>query len=583
MSSTVHTSAAGNSGSAFDPNQEKPWLQYYPEWTDHSLEYGTTTLPEMYQQNLEKNANKPAATFFGRTLTFAELDRDVRRAAAGLKAFGVREGDRVAIMLPNCPQHIVAFYAVQLLGAVVVEHNPLYTANELRPQFADHGARIAIVWDKTADTLEKLRPDTPLETVISVDMTRAMPRKTRLALRIPLPKVREARAQLTGPCTNTVPFEALTGSAIGGEGADIDIPEALTPDSPAVILYTSGTTGAPKGAVLSHKNLHANPVQGRAWVKELQEPGQRMLATLPFFHAYGLTFSLTLMMLVGSELNLLPAPKMNLIMNALKKRPPTFIPGVPTVFERIVKTAREKHVDMSKVQVGFSGASSLPVEVIEEWESLTGGHLVEGYGLTETSPIIVGNPRTEDRRPGYIGIPFPDTQIRIANEDNLDEDMPFGEPGEILVKGPQVFGGYFNNEEATEKAFHNGWFRTGDMGVMEEDGFIKLVSRIKELIITGGFNVYPAEVEEVMRKHRDVIDVAVVGRPREDGSEDVVACVTLRDGAALDPEGLKDFARENLTRYKVPRTFYHFEELARDQMGKIRRREVRDDLLNMLS
>ena len=316
MSSTVHTSAAGNSGSAFDPNQEKPWLQYYPEWTDHSLEYGTTTLPEMYLQNLEKNANKPAATFFGRTLTFAELDRDVRRAAAGLKAFGVREGDRVAIMLPNCPQHIVAFYAVQLLGAVVVEHNPLYTANELRPQFADHGARIAIVWDKTADTLEKLRPDTPLETVISVDMTRAMPRKTRLALRIPLPKVREARAQLTGPCTNTVPFEALTGSAIGGEGADIDIPEALTPDSPAVILYTSGTTGAPKGAVLSHKNLHANPVQGRAWVKELQEPGQRMLATLPFFHAYGLTFSLTLMMLVGSELNLLPAPKMNLIMNA---------------------------------------------------------------------------------------------------------------------------------------------------------------------------------------------------------------------------------------------------------------------------
>ena len=194
----------------------------------------------------------------------------------------------------------------------------------------------------------------------------------------------------------------------------------------------------------------------------------------------------------------------------------------------------------------------------------------------------MGNPQTADRRPGYIGIPFPDTEIRIVDPDNPDKDMPYGEDGEILAKGPQVFSGYFNNPEATEKVFHNGWFRTGDMGVMEEDGFIKLVSRIKELIITGGFNVYPAEVEEVIRTHKDVEDVAVVGRPRSDGSEDVVACVVLRDGAALDPDGLKDFARENLTRYKVPRTFYHFEELAKDQMGKLRRREVREDLLSKL-
>jgi len=290
-----------------------------------------------------------------------------------------------------------------------------------------------------------------------------------------------------------------------------------------------------------------------------------------------------LTVLIGSELVLLPAPKMDLIMNAVKKTPPTFVPGVPTVFERMLKAAKKKNVDLSKVQIGFSGASSLPKEIIEEWEQSTGGRLVEGYGLTETSPIIVGNPESADRRPGYIGIPFPDTQIRIVNPDAPDEDMPFGETGEILVKGPQVFSGYFNNPEATEKVFHDGWFRTGDMGVMEEDGFIKLVSRIKELIITGGFNVYPAEVEEVIRTHKDVADVAVVGRPRSDGSEDVVACVVLNDGAALDPDGLKEFARENLTRYKVPRTFYHFDELAKDQMGKIRRREVRDDLLEKLA
>ena len=219
---------------------------------------------------------------------------------------------------------------------------------------------------------------------------------------------------------------------------------------------------------------------------------------------------------------------------------------------------------------------------MEKWERLTGGLLVEGYGLTETSPIIVGNPMNKNRRPGYVGIPFPDTEIRVANPDNLDETQPDGTEGEILVKGPQVFSGYLNQPEATEASVHDGWYRTGDVGVMEEDGFIRLVARIKEVIITGGFNVYPIEVEEAMREHPDIVDLAVVGRPRPDGSEDVVACVTLSEGAALDPEGLKDFARERLTRYKVPRTFYHFEDLARDQLGKIRRREVQQDLLKLL-
>ncbi|MEX3504122.1 long-chain-fatty-acid--CoA ligase [Corynebacterium sp. LK2510] len=569
--------------SSTDAQQPAPWLAYYPEWTmNQSLEYGTVTLGQIYEDNLSKNGDKPATWFFGRTQTYAELDREVRHAAAGLKGLGVRPGDRVAILLPNCPQHVAAFMAVQLLGGVVVEHNPLYTAAELKPQFKDHGARVAIVWDKVADTMEKLRPDTPLETVVSVNMTKAMPRLQQMALRLPVKKLRDARNKLTGPTNNTVAWETLTGLAIGGAGADITLPESVTPEDPALILYTSGTTGRPKGAVLSHRNLIANAQQGVAWVKELQEPNQRMLATLPFFHAYGLTFSLTLTFLIGSEVVLLPAPEMNLIMGALKKHTPTFVPGVPTLFTRIIDEAEAKGIDLSEVKIGFSGASSLPGEIIARWEAITGGHLVEGYGLTETSPILVGNPRSADRRPGYIGIPFPDTEIRIANPENLDEDMPTGEAGELLARGPQVFSGYLHNEEATEAAFHDGWFRTGDMGFMEEDGFIKLVSRIKELIITGGFNVYPQEVEDVVRQHPDVIDVAVVGRPRADGSEDVVACVTLREGAPLDPEGLKEFARERLTRYKVPRTFYHFEELARDQLGKIRRREVQADLLERL-
>ncbi|WKD56765.1 Long-chain-fatty-acid--CoA ligase [Corynebacterium capitovis DSM 44611] len=565
-------------------NPQKPWLQYYPEWTDHSLTYGTTTLPQLYESNLKAHADRPATRFFGRSQTFKQLDAEVRQAAAGLQALGVKAGDRVALLLPNCPQHIAAFFAVQLLGAVVVEHNPLYTAAELRPQFSNHGARVAICWDKVAQTALTLKEGTDLESVVSVDMTVAMPRLQQAALRIPLKKIRAARAQLAAPrrAAGTIAWEELTSSSFGGDGAGLSAPNTVTPDSPALILYTSGTTGQPKGAVLSHANLHANAYQGVAWVREFQQGNQRMLATLPFFHAYGLTFSLTLTFLIGSEVILLPAPQINLVMSAIKKYKPTFIPGVPTLFERIVDSAKETGADLSDITTGFAGASSLPAQVIDEWEALTGGHLVEGYGLTEASPILVGNPQSSSRRPGYIGIPFPDTEIRIANPENPDEDMPAGEAGELLARGPQVFSGYLGNEDATRAAFHDGWFRTGDMGVMEDDGFIKLVSRIKELIITGGFNVYPQEVEDVIRQHPDVVDVAVVGRPRSDGSEDVVACVTLAEGAPLDPDSLKDFARERLTRYKVPRTFYHFEELARDPLGKIRRREVQSDLIERL-
>ena len=562
--------------------ESKAWLQHYPEWTPHSLEYGDTTLLDVYDNNLALSPDKPATYFFGRTQSYAELDKQVRRAAAGLRAFGVRPGDRVAIVAPNCPQFIASFWAVLKLGAIAVLHNPLYTAHELEGLFQNHGARIAISWDKTASTLEKLRATTDLETVVSINMVNAMPTAQRLALRLPIPPLKSKRDQLTAPAPNTVPWESLVGNAIGGDGSDVVSPEEVTKDSTAIIMYTSGTTGKPKGAELTHGNLFANILMGKHWVPQLGDSPERMLAALPFFHAYGLTMNATLAPLIASELVLLPSPQMPLIMDLMKKHTPTWVPGVPTLYERIVAKAEENDVSLDGVRAAFSGASTLPVETVEKWEKYTGGMLVEGYGLTECSPIIVGNPMTSARRPGYVGIPFPDTEIRIANPENLDETMPDGEEGEVLARGPQVFKGYFGDEEATQKAFHGDWFRTGDMGVMEDDGFIRLVSRIKEIIITGGFNVYPGEVEEVLTSHPDVDQAAVVGRPRSDGSEDVVACVILADGAAMDPEGLKDYCRERLTRYKVPRTFYHFEELASDQLGKVRRRAVQEDLLKRL-
>lgn len=558
--------------------ETKAWLRYYPEWTPHSLDYEQTTLLDIYDNNLALKADKPATNFFGRIQTYGELDRQVRRAAAGLRAFGVRPGDKVAIVLPNCPQHIAAFYAILKLGATVVEHNPLYTAHELEKPFADHGARVVIAWDKAAPTLEKLRGTTSLETIVSVNMIEAMPKVQQLALRLPVPALRKSRESLSEPAPNSVPWEALIGSAIGGDGSDIDSCPEVTKDSIALILYTSGTTGTPKGAQLSHGNLFANLLQGKAWVPGLGEKDEKMLAALPMFHAYGMTMVGTLGVYIGAEMILLPTPRIDLIMKVMKKNTPTWLPGVPTIYEKIVEAAEESGIDISGVDNAFSGASTLPVSTVERWERSTGGLLVEGYGLTETSPIIVGNPMNSDRRPGYVGIPFPDTEVRIADPEDLSRTMPDGEEGEVVVRGPQVFQGYLNQPEATAASFHGDWYRTGDVGVMEEDGFIRLVARIKEVIITGGFNVYPAEVEEVVTGHPDVVGAAVVGLPREDGSEEVVAAITLREGAAMDPEALKEYARERLTRYKVPRRFYHFEELPQNVMGKVLRREVQEIL-----
>lgn len=562
--------------------ETKAWLQYYPSWTPHSLDYGDTTLLDIYDNNLAINADKPATYFFGKRQSYADLDKQVRSAAAGLRALGVRAGDRVAICLPNCPQHVAAYYAVLKLGAIVVEHNPLYTAHELEAPFTDHGARVAIVWDKAASTLEKLRRTTPLETIVSVNMIDAMPPLQKYALKLPIPALMKKRDALTAPAPNTIPWQILTGNALGGQGEDIVSCPEVTKDSVALILYTSGTTGAPKGAQLTHGGLFANLLQGKAWIQGLGDQDERLLGAIPMFHAYGVTIVLNLAIYIGGEMVLLPAPQIPLIMQIMKKETPTWVPGVPTLYQKIVEAAEKDGISISGIRNSFSGASTLPVDTVTHWEALTGGLLVEGYGLTETSPIIVGNPMTTDRRPGYVGIPFPDTEVRIANPENLDETMPDGQEGEVLVRGPQVFAGYLNQPEATARSFHNDWYRTGDVGIMEEDGFIKLVARIKEVIITGGFNVYPVEVEDVLRQHPDVLEAAVVGLPRGDGSESVVAAITLNEGAALDPEGLKDYCRENLTRYKVPRTFYHFEELAKDQLGKIRRREVQTELIQKL-
>lgn len=555
----------------------KAWIQQYAKWTDPTPKLSSDTLVSMFNRIVATTPKRPATWFMGKTLTYEQLNDKVTRLAGQLYAMGVRPGDRVALALPNCPQHIIAITAILRLGATAVEHNPLYTSYELRSQFLDHGAKIAIVFDKQAATFTALTEDTPLETVISVNMIDEMPWTTKAILSVPIGPVKSKRNQLTGAAPGTT---GLTGLLSAPQHPAPTPP--IEPEDTAIMIYTSGTTGEPKGVPLTHHNIVSVLIAGMSWLEDWGAVDEKVLGVLPLFHIYGFALNYGLPLTKGALMVLVPAPKPELYQQAILKTRPTVLPGVPTLYDRIIDWAVETKADLSSLHTSISGAATLPAATIERWEQATGGRLIEGYGLTETSPILAGNTLDGTRRPGYIGLPFPNTEIRIANPDNPAETMPDGEPGELLARGPQVFSGYLNKPEATDRAFYQDWFRTGDMAVMEPDGWIKLVARIKEIIITGGFNVYPDEVEQVMREHPDITDIAAVGRPRADGSEDVVACVTLRDGAALDPEGMKTFARERLTRYKVPRTFYHFEELNRDQTGKVRRREVQETLIRML-
>jgi long-chain acyl-CoA synthetase len=555
----------------------RPWLSSYADGVAADIDVPDGSLVDLLEEAARRFGDRAALDFFGSTTSYAALGDQVGRAASALAGLGVRAGDRVAIVLPNCPQHVVAFYAALRLGAVVVEHNPLYTEAELAQQLSDHGARVAVVWDKVAPAVLASMPRTAVETVVSVDLTTALPLAKRLALRLPLRRARETRAAMTAPAAGTIAWDRLVGAA---RPLPADHPRP-GPDDTALLQYTGGTTGTPKGAVLSHRNLRANAAQGRAWVPGLRDGEETIYAVLPLFHAYGLTLCLTFAMSIGATLVLFPRFDVDQVLEAVKRRPPTFLPAVPPIYERLASVARERGVDLTSIRYGISGAMALPPAVVDKWEQVSGGLLVEGYGMTETSPVALGNPVSAARRPGTVGVPFPSTEIRVVDPDDPSVDRALGERGELLLRGPQVFSGYWQRPEETAAVLlPGGWLRTGDVVVMAEDGFVTIVDRIKELVITGGFNVYPSEVEDALRHVPGVLDAAVVGLPTPDGGEQVVAAVVPEPGAELDPDAVREASREHLAGYKVPRRVVVVDELPRSIIGKVLRRQVRDRLIS---
>ncbi len=557
-----------------DDRPEAPWTRHYQPGVPAEIELPTESLVALCERSVIEGGQAIATDFFGRTTTYTELGDQIARAAEGLRRLGVKAGDRVALILPNCPQHVVAFYAVLRLGAIVVEHNPLYTSRELRHLFEDHAARVVISWDAAVEKLREMPTDVKPERIVAVNLLKAFPLIKQLALKLPIPSLRATRDRLTKPAPGAMSWEELlTAPPIDPAHPRPDVKDL------AVIQYTSGTTGQPKGAMLSHFNLYSNALQGEAWMHGAQYRKEVFYAILPMFHAFGMTLFLTYGILKQARLVLFPAFDADMVIDAARKNPPTVYCAVPPIYEATAKKSIEKGVDISTAKYCISGAMNLPDSTVALWESVSGGLLVEGYGMTEASPVCLGNPFHPSRRTGTIGIPFPSTWMLVVDPDDPTREVAQGERGELLIKGPQVFGGYWNNDvETVRTLLPGGWLRTGDVVTVDADGFTTIVDRVKELIITGGFNVSPSEVEVALKAHPGIVDAAVVGLPAAGGGERVVAAVQPREGVTLDAAELRAFCKERLSGYKVPREFYVLEEFPKSMLGKVLRKQVREQL-----
>lgn len=554
----------------------KPWLRFYPSGVPEEVEVPPVPLPALLDDAVARYPRRRALAFFGRTLTYQQLRTAVDHVAAGLRRLGVVKGDRVAIILPNCPQQVIAFYATLRLGAIVVQHNPLYTAPELHHQLADCGAKVAIVFDRVYTTLAEARPGTRVEHVVVTSLVDYLPGRKRLALRLPLERARQAREELLAdlpPGADVLPFkELLRADTERLRPAVVDPARDL-----ALLQYTGGTTGRPKGAMLTHRNLVANAYQTRAWDPQIRDGKEVTVAVLPLFHAFGLTFCLTTTVLFGGTVVLLPRFDVDMLLAAIGKWKPTILPGVPPIYAQLIASPQARRYKLASIRTCVSGAMRLPRETVRDFQAATGARLVQGYGLTETSPVAMANPLNGNARHVSVGVPVPSTQARIVNETDPDTVMPVGAAGELVVRGPQAFHGYWNQLQDSAQVLRGGWVHTGDIAFMSPDGFFTLIDRKRDVIMVSGFSVFPSEIEDVVRSHPAVQDCAVIGVPDAYRGEAVKACVIVEPGYGLTDEDLRAHCARYLVNYKVPSLVEARDELPRNMLGKVLRRLLREE------
>jgi long-chain acyl-CoA synthetase len=570
---------------------EKPWLSEYDSGVPATIDYPKVPLHQFLLDTAAKYPSKTALVFgnvvepLGNTLmdapmTYGQLLELSERFSSALQKLGVEKGDRVAVHLPNCPQFIIAYYGTLMAGGIVVPCNPQYVARELEHQFNDSGAKVAVTLSLTYPVLKQIRANTQVQHVVVTNIKEYFPGLLKFLFTATKEK-KEGHFQDISGDADTYWFQDLLAQAPAKPE-----PVEVHPADTAVLMYTGGTTGVSKGAQLTHGNIVANAIQTRWWMWDSKEGEEVMMAALPLYHSYSMTVSMNHTIYLGGKMILIPNPRILVhVLKSINKHKPTLYPGVPAQYVAVTNHPEIGKYDLSTIRACISGAAGLPPEVQEGFERLTGGKLVEGYGLSEASPVTHCNPIYGKRKEGsWIGLPFPDTEAVIKDLETGEKVLGVGEIGELCVRGPQVMKGYWNMPTETANTLRAGWLHTGDIARMDTDGFFQIVDRKKDMILgTGGYNIYPREVEDVLYEHPKILEAAVAGVPvGQEKGERVKAYIVLKPGETATEEEIMDYCRENLAYYKVPKFIEFRDELPKTMVGKMLRRVLVEEELKRL-
>jgi len=551
-------------------HEERPWLKFYEPGVPPVLTYPEITLGNVLSQTAGNYPHHAALVFYGKKITYKELDALVNQFAHALIGIGVGKGDRVALMLPNIPQMVIAYYGTLRIGAVAVPTNPLYHEHELEVQLHDSGAETIVAVDMFYPVLSRVLSRTKVKHVVLCGVKDFLPFPLNFLYPI------KARIEKQWVSVRRMPplydFEEMLRHA-PATPTNVDVASTDT----ALLQYTGGTTGVPKGAVLTHRNLVVNSTQTKAWLSHAQEGREIILAAIPFFHVYGMTTAMNFGVLIGAEMILVPKFHTKEVITMIDKYHPTIFPGIQAMYLAIGNYPGITKYDLTSLHAAISGAGPLMREVQERFELLTKARIVEGYGLSEASPVTHANPIFGNRKIGSIGLPWPDTEARIVDLATGEFLVPVGETGELIIRGPQVMQRYWNKPDETARTLRNGWLYTGDIAKMDADGYFYIVDRIKDMIKTVGENVYPREVEEVLFKHPKVKEAVVVGLPDQFLGEKIKAYIVLKDGQLATEEEIIEYCSENLSKFKVPKEIDFRPQIPKTAVGKVRRYVLRND------
>jgi long-chain acyl-CoA synthetase len=559
----------GRERETIDLIKQRPWLRRYEPDVPYTLAYPSQPIYGLLDSAARRYPHHRAIVFYDHPMTYRDLNDAVNRIANALVELGVKKGDRVALLLPNSPQTVIAYYGALKAGAVVVSMNPLFSANELLQQIVDAGAQTLVALSVFQGMIEQIKSRTPLKQVILTNIKEYFSPVRRLFFEIVRERREGHRLDVRGR-DNVYSFQDLLAHARNTP------PEVqVTPDDLALIQYSSGTTDLPKGVMLTHANLIANTTQLRHWITEIEEGSEVLLGVLPFSHSYGMTTCMNLGISIAAALILLPTFSTREVLNVIKRYRPSLFPGVPTMYLAINQYPNVRRFGLKSIQACVSGAAPLPMEVQEAFEKLTRGKLVEGYGLTEASPVTHANPILGQRKTGTIGVPLPDTDAKVVDmETGLD--APAGSIGELVVRGPQVMRGYWNQPDESARVLRDGWLYTGDVARVDGDGYFQIIDRKKDMILAGAYNIYPRDVEEVLYENPKVLEVAVAGVPPGSGQQAVKAYVVLKKGEMATAEEFIEFCRRRLADYAVPHLFEFREQLPKTFVGKVFKRKLEE-------